>query len=289
MSDRRDKLAPNATTRNKTTNNNLCCVFADHRRLGSEANTLSIMEIIHQPAGRILLGDRQPGRTFGSELRRKRPGPRLSTCLLLLLTLASCSEARLLGKKQTSTAVLNMTEHASKAIETSPQVNQTLVDATAASTSPSVSMQKEITSLNEVEKRKPIVEEEEEIEEPTVKDHIHVLTNPTAAFDDEFTGDEDDDFFKEKIVVKEQPNAIPSNLVIILVVGWIVSMVFTAWQMSDNPDGIFAALCRLILSAIQLTLQILTSPCRKCCGYNESYGRISTMDYGYKDPALELS
>jgi hypothetical protein len=72
----------------------------------------------------------------------------------------------------------------------------------------------------------------------------------------------------------------------------LAAMIFTAWQMSDNPDGVFASLCRLILTAIQLLCRIVTQPCRKACGcqsHNNPYGSVSTMDYGYKDPALELS
>jgi hypothetical protein len=87
----------------------------------------------------------------------------------------------------------------------------------------------------------------------------------------------------------------------------IIGMIFTAWQMSDNPDGIYASLCRLTLTCIQLLFRIIMSPCRKfipCCyshhhhhhmagtnGYHEPYGHlpVSTMDYGYKDPSLELT
>jgi hypothetical protein len=84
----------------------------------------------------------------------------------------------------------------------------------------------------------------------------------------------------------------------------LAAMIFTAWQMSDNPDGVFASLCRLIITCLSLVYRVVTSPCRKCLpccfsphhhhvgnGYHEPYGhmRVSTMDYGYKDPTLELS
>lgn len=69
----------------------------------------------------------------------------------------------------------------------------------------------------------------------------------------------------------------------------LIGMIFTAWQMADHPDGIWATLCRWILDIIRFVIYILTTPCRKCC-HNEPYGRISTMEYGYaKNPALELS
>jgi hypothetical protein len=75
----------------------------------------------------------------------------------------------------------------------------------------------------------------------------------------------------------------------------IVAMIFTAWQMSDNPDGFYAAMCRLVITIIGLVMRILLSPCRSCLGGHHG-GRnyaghmpVSTMDYGYRDPALELS
>jgi hypothetical protein len=75
----------------------------------------------------------------------------------------------------------------------------------------------------------------------------------------------------------------------------IFAMIFTAWQMSDNPDGIYAAMCRLIITIIGLVTRILLSPCRSCFGGSHGsrnyagHMPVSTMDYGYRDPALELS
>jgi hypothetical protein len=127
---------------------------------------------------------------------------------------------------------------------------------------------------------------------------------------------EDDDVFAETTFhsKKNRPvgNGIPNNnnkfsfTIVLGVLAAIIGMIFTAWQMADNPDGIYAALCRLTLTCIQLAFRIIMSPCRKCCGghwshhhhhlagtngYHEPYGHlpVSTMDYGYKDPALELT
>jgi hypothetical protein len=75
----------------------------------------------------------------------------------------------------------------------------------------------------------------------------------------------------------------------------IFAMIFTAWQMSDNPDGIYAAMCRLIITIIGLVMRIILSPCRSCFGGSHGsrnyagHMPVSTMDYGYRDPALELS
>ena len=73
----------------------------------------------------------------------------------------------------------------------------------------------------------------------------------------------------------------------------IAAMIFTAWQMAENPDGIFAALCRLCITSISLVFRLVLAPCKGCLGMNSHsyhYGHmpVSTMDYGYKDPSLEL-
>jgi len=110
----------------------------------------------------------------------------------------------------------------------------------------------------------------------------------------------DEDFYKKRPVAGK-PTTTPTSVTIFATLLGIFAMIFTAWQMSDNPDGIFASLCRLIITSIQLLLRVLCTPCRKCMpccfsygsgsGYHEPYGHmpVSTMDYGYKDPALELS
>ena len=140
--------------------------------------------------------------------------------------------------------------------------------------------------------------------------------SPTLERNDDFdsndkeTEKEDDDLFAEKTFHnKNRPvgSGIPNNkfnfTVVLGTFAAIVGMIFTAWQMSDNPDGIYASLCRLTLTCIHLVFRIIMSPCRKCCGgyrnhhlagtngYHEPYGHlpVSTMDYGYKDPALELT
>jgi flagellar biosynthesis GTPase FlhF len=72
----------------------------------------------------------------------------------------------------------------------------------------------------------------------------------------------------------------------------VVAMIFTAHQMSDNPDGIFAAMCRLVITICGLVIGILLSPCRRCIGpvrVSHTYGHLPHLDYGFRDPAMELS
>jgi uncharacterized protein (DUF1810 family) len=120
--------------------------------------------------------------------------------------------------------------------------------------------------------------------------------------------DVDDDLFNEEAYKSRPGGTLPGGSSVTAILGTLAAlaaMIFTAWQVSDNPDGIYASMCRLILTSIQLVFRVVMSPCRKylpCCfsyrghmagsnGYHEPYGHIpvSTMDYGYKDPALELT
>jgi hypothetical protein len=120
--------------------------------------------------------------------------------------------------------------------------------------------------------------------------------------------DVDDDLFNEETYKNRPGGTVPGGSSVTAILGAlaaIAAMIFTAWQVSDNPDGIYASMCRLILTCVQLVFRVVMSPCRKylpCCysyrghmagsnGYHEPYGHIpvSTMDYGYKDPALELT
>jgi hypothetical protein len=118
------------------------------------------------------------------------------------------------------------------------------------------------------------------------------------------TTEGEDDIFDKDFYDKgrPRPESSPTSLSVVATLLGIAAMIFTAWQMSDNPDGVFASMCRLIITCLQLVYQVIMTPCRKCMpccfphhaggnGYHEPYGhmRVSTMDYGYKDPSLELS
>ena len=75
----------------------------------------------------------------------------------------------------------------------------------------------------------------------------------------------------------------------------IMAMIFTAYQMSENPDGIYAAACRFCITVLVCLFRIILSPCKGLFGYANNrhlshYGHVpvSTMDYGYRDPSVEL-
>jgi hypothetical protein len=81
----------------------------------------------------------------------------------------------------------------------------------------------------------------------------------------------------------------------------LLAMIFTAYQMNENPDGIYAATCRLVLTICNLLFRLALAPCHRCCPGllapsggahypHHTYGHVpAALDYGYRDPAVELS
>jgi hypothetical protein len=73
----------------------------------------------------------------------------------------------------------------------------------------------------------------------------------------------------------------------------IVAMVFTAHQMSENPDGIYASVCRLAITISSVVIKIVCMPCRKLLGagnpHYQGHMPISTSDYGYRNDPYRSS
>ena len=68
----------------------------------------------------------------------------------------------------------------------------------------------------------------------------------------------------------------------------IIAMIFTAWQMNDNPDGIFATMCRLVITVCSIVIGLLLTPCRRCIGparSSHTYGHVpvapSNLEFGF--------
>lgn len=94
--------------------------------------------------------------------------------------------------------------------------------------------------------------------------------------------DEDMDFILVQETITTQLDI--AVIVAIILVG-LAAMVFTAWQMTDYPDGPFAALCRFTLYAIGLLFWPLRwrSDARRYA----QHVPVATMDYGFKDSSLQ--
>jgi hypothetical protein len=69
----------------------------------------------------------------------------------------------------------------------------------------------------------------------------------------------------------------------------ILAMIFTAHQMSENPDGIYASICRLAITLASVVVKIVCMPCRKLLGAGgdgnpySGHMPISTSDYSYRN------
>eukprot|EP00533_Pseudo-nitzschia_delicatissima_P001550 CAMPEP_0116105204 /NCGR_PEP_ID=MMETSP0327-20121206/14896_1 /TAXON_ID=44447 /ORGANISM="Pseudo-nitzschia delicatissima, Strain B596" /LENGTH=290 /DNA_ID=CAMNT_0003597571 /DNA_START=196 /DNA_END=1068 /DNA_ORIENTATION=+ len=69
----------------------------------------------------------------------------------------------------------------------------------------------------------------------------------------------------------------------------ILAMIFTAHQMSENPDGIYASVCRLAITISSVVVKIVCMPCRKVLGVGgngnpySGHMPISTSDYSYRN------
>jgi hypothetical protein len=75
----------------------------------------------------------------------------------------------------------------------------------------------------------------------------------------------------------------------------LILMIITAYQMSENPDGMYASICRFTIGIILSIWSFIRYPCCKpkiSTGRTsrQSYGHLplSTKEYGYNDPTLEI-
>ena len=51
----------------------------------------------------------------------------------------------------------------------------------------------------------------------------------------------------------------------------VIGMIFTAWQLFENPDGLCASCCRLSIKGSSFLLKIICLPCKLCCGRYAGY------------------
>jgi hypothetical protein len=140
---------------------------------------------------------------------------------------------------------------------------------------------------------------QERTKEDIVKQNQHDNTTSTPPLSDTNATSlhpTDDDLLTQQIHEKELEVKEVGGFGTLL---GVAAMIFTAWQISDHPDGIYAAMCRLILTILGLALQVVCAPFRMCCGcgsalrgvrQHHSYGQVgASMDYGYRDPSLEMA
>ena len=71
--------------------------------------------------------------------------------------------------------------------------------------------------------------------------------------------------------------------------GWLsfvflILMIYTAYQMSENPDGICASLCRLVITVLGCILKIALIPCKYILGGGRPSGGHYMATPDYRDP-----
>ena len=61
----------------------------------------------------------------------------------------------------------------------------------------------------------------------------------------------------------------------------LCGMIFTAHQVSENPDGIYASVCRLAITIVGCAFKLILMPCRNFMGnrYHAGHIPVSTMEY----------
>ena len=63
-----------------------------------------------------------------------------------------------------------------------------------------------------------------------------------------------------------------------------LGMIFTAHQMSENPDGIYASICRLCITMMGCILKVLLMPCRQLFGARYPAGHMPVSTLEYREP-----
>lgn len=133
------------------------------------------------------------------------------------------------------------------------------------------------------------VEDEPEPDKATEKptsSYSPPADDPIAIQDEEIVEQVEEELAKEEKIAREA-----GGFGFFLAIG---GMIFTAHQMSENPDGLYASLCRLAITITGVVVKIICMPCRKLIGasgnsHYTGHMPISTVDYGYKgDSGFEM-
>jgi hypothetical protein len=123
---------------------------------------------------------------------------------------------------------------------------------------------------------------------PTAKPYAATYDDfdPIKAEDEKYAEDEEVQELETELKQEEKVARRAGGLGIFL---GILAMIFTAHQMSENPDGIYASVCRLAITVASVVVKIVCMPCRKLIGaggdgnpYN-GHMPISTSDYSYRN------
>jgi Ca2+/H+ antiporter len=101
---------------------------------------------------------------------------------------------------------------------------------------------------------------------------------------------EEIEYLKHHEFIDEEKEAAKISAVYFIIT--LVLMIFTAHQLSENPDGVYSNMCRLAITVVGLVVKILLLPFRKICGYGTRQGYshhlVSNDPYGGETSRMEI-
>jgi len=155
--------------------------------------------------------------------------------------------------------------------------------------------------IEEEEQAVEIAEEESPVEAPVEAPTMKPTAKSYVTTNDEFDPIKaEDEKHAEEEEVQELETELKQEEIVARRAGGlgiflgILAMIFTAHQMSENPDGIYASVCRLAITISSVVVKIVCYPCRKVMGFGggNPYGGhmpISTSDYNFRNSGFEMS
>jgi hypothetical protein len=97
-------------------------------------------------------------------------------------------------------------------------------------------------------------------------------------------------FLQHHLVVDEEKEAAKISVLYFIIT--LMLMIFTAQQMSENPDGVYANVCRLAITITGCILKIVLLPFRKYCGLGGRQGYshhlVTTSDPYARTSRMEI-
>ncbi|VEU34905.1 unnamed protein product [Pseudo-nitzschia multistriata] len=125
-------------------------------------------------------------------------------------------------------------------------------------------------------------------EKPTVKPYVpsNDSYDPVKAEDEKHAEEQELQELETELKQEEKVARQAGGLGIFF---GILAMIFTAHQMSENPDGLYASVCRLAITISSVVVKIICMPCRKLMGVGgggnpySGHMPISTNDYSYRN------
>lgn len=120
---------------------------------------------------------------------------------------------------------------------------------------------------------------------PSLKPKLNQTPSPTTIKDPseiyDNLSEEEKEYIKHNEKIDEEKEAAKISLGFILLT--LSLMICTAYQMGENPDGVYANVCRLAITIISCVFKMILYPFRKVLGLNNNSGYahhlVTTRDF----------